>query len=45
MASNFEKGGKPGPEKAPEWPPKKQPDPKKVQQALGNTAIKGSQGK
>ena len=45
MASSFEKGGNPGIEKKPEWPPKKQNDPKAVRQALGKTAVDGSQRK
>jgi hypothetical protein len=42
VASKFEKGGNPGVEKKPEWPPKKQSD---VRQALGKTAVRGAQGK
>jgi hypothetical protein len=45
MASNFEKGGKPGVEMRPEPQPKKQNDPKVVRQALGKTALQGPQKK
>ena len=45
MASSFEKGGKPGVERKPEWPPKRLRDDKSIQQKLGNAALKGSQKK
>jgi hypothetical protein len=45
MASSFEKGGNPGVEKKPEWPPKKMRDDKSLQQKLGRTALKGTQKK
>jgi hypothetical protein len=41
MASSAETGGKPGIEKRPEWPPKKQADPDAIRKALGKTAIQG----
>ena len=45
MASNFEKGGKPGVESKPNFPPKNMRDDKSIQQGLGKAAVKGSQGK
>lgn len=42
MASNFEKGGNPGIEKKPEWPPKKQADPNALRKGLGKTAVDGT---
>ena len=41
MASSAETGGKPGIEKRPEWPPKKQNDPDAIRKALGKIAIQG----
>jgi hypothetical protein len=41
MPSSPETGGKPGIEKRPEWPPKKQNDPNEIRKAIGKTAIQG----
>jgi len=45
MASSAEKGGNPGVERKPEWPPKKLRDDKTIQQKLGSTALKGASKK
>jgi len=42
MASTVEKGGNPGIERRPEWPPKKQRDEEALRRALGKTAIDGA---
>jgi hypothetical protein len=45
MASNFEKGGKPGAEAKGEGRPKQQMDPAALRKALGSAAIKGAKEK
>ena len=45
MASSFEKGGNPGVERKPEWPPKRLRDDKSIQKKLGGAAVKGANKK